>query len=335
MIHNKGNKDNEIQTKIPDPKTAGKAMSKPRKSNRKPIINELLYKMQKMCFAGQPKVGKSFLLLNLIRCLVLGQEWLGFQCTQSRVLYINLEIAEEDLSDRLQDLVGDGDKKTWSKYLDIWNLRGFTVSIEDIYERLFSWCEHHSYDVIVIDPIYKCFNGDENNANDVAKFMAVIDKIMYALHCSVILVHHFNKAGNADMNSFAGSNVFLRDADAILMLTKSGNSDIRILKGVFRNYGNFSDVMLTFAAPFFKIPGKSDTPALPEAHDPQKPVPSKSKKFEKTDFDKAFGEVAVDGKVKTSDLANALDCSYKTVERRLNDQEYKDYHLEKGFVTKS
>lgn len=225
-----------------------------------------------MFFAGPPKSGKSFVLLNLIVALALGLDWLGFPCACCRVLYINLEIAHDDLCDRLTSIAEGLNKNVLSRRLDVWNLRGYPVTIEDIYEKLLSWCQTHTYDVIVIDPIYKCLDGDENCATDAAKFMGTIDKIIEAVGCSVIMSHHFSKSGGSDMNAYAGSNVFLRDADAILMLAKSNNSDIRTLKGVLRNYKDFPDMQLCFDAPFFRIVGTTENPTQSKGNDAKHPT---------------------------------------------------------------
>ncbi len=56
------------------------------------IIHGVLRRGHKMLISGSSKAGKSFLLMELCIALAEGKTWIGFQCRESRVLYVNLEI---------------------------------------------------------------------------------------------------------------------------------------------------------------------------------------------------------------------------------------------------
>lgn len=78
-----------------------------------------------------------------------------------------------------------------------------------------------NYIAIVIDPIYKVITGDENSADQMARFCNQFDKVCTELGCAVIYCHHHSKGaqgGKRAMDRASGSGVFARDPDALLDL---------------------------------------------------------------------------------------------------------------------
>jgi RecA-family ATPase len=76
---------------------------------------------------------------------------------------------------------------------------------------------------VIIDPIYKVLTGDENSAEQMARFCNQFDKVCTELGCSVIYCHHHSKGsqgGKRSMDRASGSGVFSRDPDALLDLTE-------------------------------------------------------------------------------------------------------------------
>ena len=56
------------------------------------LIAGVLRQGHKMLLAGPSKAGKSFALIELCIAIAEGRPWLGFDCAQGRVLYVNLEL---------------------------------------------------------------------------------------------------------------------------------------------------------------------------------------------------------------------------------------------------
>ena len=54
------------------------------------LIDGVLRQGHKMLIAGPSKAGKSFLQIEMCIAIAEGREWLGWKCTQGRVLYVNL-----------------------------------------------------------------------------------------------------------------------------------------------------------------------------------------------------------------------------------------------------
>lgn len=184
------------------------------------LIDGILRCGHKMIIAGASKAGKSFLLLGLALCLCTGTPWLGFSCRKSKVLYINLEIDEASLDNRLyaiKETMGLGDIEG----LSVLTLRGHAVPMDKLAEIIIRRYESKDYDAIIVDPIYKVITGDENSASDMAFFTNQFDRITASLGCSVIYCHHHSKGmqgGKKAIDRSSGSGVFARDADAILDL---------------------------------------------------------------------------------------------------------------------
>ena len=68
------------------------------------IIEGILREGHKMLMTGPSKAGKSFLLLQLAIAIAEGGKWIGWQCRQGRVLYVNLELDRASCINRLADV---------------------------------------------------------------------------------------------------------------------------------------------------------------------------------------------------------------------------------------
>lgn len=189
-----------------------------------PLIDGVLRQGHKMLIAGPSKAGKSFALIELCISLAEGIKWLGFGCAQGKVLYVNLELDRASCLHRFKDVYTTMKVKpdNLSK-IDIWNLRGRSVPMDQLAPKLIRRAQKKNYIAIVIDPIYKVITGDENSADQMARFCNQFDKVCTELGCAVIYCHHHSKgsqSGKRSMDRASGSGVFARDPDALLDLTE-------------------------------------------------------------------------------------------------------------------
>ena len=189
-----------------------------------PLIDGVLRQGHKMLIAGPSKAGKSFALIELCISLAEGIKWLGFGCAQGKVLYVNLELDRASCLHRFKDVYTTMQVKpdNLSK-IDIWNLRGRSVPMDQLAPKLIRRAQKKNYIAIVIDPIYKVITGDENSADQMARFCNQFDKVCTELGCAVIYCHHHSKgsqSGKRSMDRASGSGVFARDPDALLDLTE-------------------------------------------------------------------------------------------------------------------
>lgn len=77
--------------------------------------------------------------------------------------------------------------------IDIWNLRGASVPMDKLAPRLIRRAAKKGYLAVVLDPIYKVITGDENSADQMAKFCNQFDLVCRELDCAVIYCHHHSK----------------------------------------------------------------------------------------------------------------------------------------------
>ena len=190
-----------------------------------PLIFGVLRKGHKMLLAGPSKAGKSFALIELCIAIAEGKPWLGqFSCAQGKVLYINLELDRASCLHRFKDVyTAMGLPPEHLKNIDIWNLRGASVPMDKLAPKLIRRAQKKGYMAVVLDPIYKVITGDENSADQMAKFCNQFDLVCRALDCAVIYCHHHSKGaqgGKRSMDRASGSGVFARDPDALIDMTE-------------------------------------------------------------------------------------------------------------------
>lgn len=189
------------------------------------LISGVLRQGHKMLLAGPSKAGKSFALIELCIAIAEGKTWLGrFSCAQGKVLYINLELDRPSCLHRFKDVYAAmGLAPDNLRNIDIWNLRGASVPMDKLAPKLIRRAGKKGYTAVILDPIYKVITGDENSADQMAKFCNQFDVVCRALDCAVIYCHHHSKGaqgGKRSMDRASGSGVFARDPDAMLDMTE-------------------------------------------------------------------------------------------------------------------
>ena len=186
------------------------------------LIDGVLRQGHKMLIAGPSKAGKSFALIEMCIAIAEGKKWLNWNCSQGKILYVNLELDRASCLHRFKDVyqalnIAPNNLNN----IDIWNLRGKSIPMDKLAPKLIRRAAKKNYIAIIIDPIYKVITGDENSADQMANFCNQFDKVCTELCCAVIYCHHHSKGaqgGKRSMDRASGSGVFARDPDALLDL---------------------------------------------------------------------------------------------------------------------
>lgn len=168
-----------------------------------------------------------------------GPQFLGFRVPKQRtVLYINLEIKAEHMHGRVNRLIKNmGQPSAVIKNrLHIINARGHDINANHILVL----ARKYKPDIIIIDPLYKMLEGDENATKDMKPVLAMFDRIAEQTGAAVLYVHHNPKgrAGDRDTRDRgAGSGVLARDFDAAIYLTDhvKGQGFV-VMSTIARNY---------------------------------------------------------------------------------------------------
>ena len=190
---------------------------------RPPLIHGILRKHHTLLVTARSKAGKTFLMLELAVAVACGSKWLGRQCEQGRVLFVNPEVDPPSAENRLHDVAEamGANLEAAKANIDFWHLRGHAQGIEDTARALFARAERGTYALVILDSVYELYSGDENSADDARRFFHGIDRISKRLDCAVAMTHHHAKGIRADLDALdrgSGSGVFGRKPDAPLDL---------------------------------------------------------------------------------------------------------------------
>ena len=193
------------------------------------LIEGVLRQGHKMIISAPSKAGKSFALVELALAIAGGYVWMGSKCTQGRVLYINMEIDDPSFYYRVKVVKDEMEKlvENHIENIDVWGLRGFSMPLSQLAPMVIEQAKQN-YSAIIIDPLYKVMDGDENSNSDVSKMVAQFDRIARETGAAVIYAHHFAKGIGGDRSAIdrgAGAGTFARDPDAILTMVQLDIAD--------------------------------------------------------------------------------------------------------------
>lgn len=326
------------------------------KDERPPLPEELIKGVlrcgHKMLVSGSSKAGKSFLLMELCAAIASGTPWLGFECKQGEVLYINLEIDRASCIDRICRIFNR--HRIDLKYLEnisIWNLRGYALPLDKLADILIERIRNEHYIAIVLDPIYKVITGDENNASEMGAFCNQFDKICTETGCSAIYCHHHSKGAQGmkkAMDRASGSGVFARDPDAqldmielelsdhIKNLVRERNETGWRMESSLREFKNFKPVNFWFDYPIHRLDTNGDLENSPaqgsSAAGQLKNSYKKSAEEAAESFRDAYNMLStLNTPVTVKDMESYLNISDKTVYGRLKKMS-DEFRLEKGCI---
>lgn len=325
-----------------------------------PLIEGILREGHKMLIAGPSKAGKSFALIQLCISIAEGKPWFGFDCTQGKVLYVNLELDRASCLHRFKDVYEALEQQpTHIGNISIWNLRGKSLPMDQLAPKLIRRAQKRNYKAIIIDPIYKVITGDENSADQMANFCNQFDKVCTELKCAVIYCHHHSKGsqtGKRSMDRASGSGVFARDPDALLDLlelelenmNEDKLQDAPIdtsqctawrMEGTLREYPKFKPVDLWFKYPIHKVDtngflamAQFDSPQQKGANviNKRKKAAKEKKKEQIVDaFNIADAENGFTGQVEIKRVAELMEVSEKTLRRYLKESPVYNINLGK------
>jgi len=146
---------------------------------------------------GRPKVGKSWLALQIAQAIGAGGMMFGKKVKQGRVLYLALEDSPRRLQGRMIKMQWKNDQgiqvdfivlSDFIKLIGAFHHNGATT-LRDQYIKAIG------YKLVVIDTLSRAFPGikDIDNNQDVTKALAPIQEIGQETDCAILVVDHHNK----------------------------------------------------------------------------------------------------------------------------------------------
>lgn len=193
---------------------------------------------------GAPKLGKSFLALNIAVAVATGGVALGHRVAQGDVLYLALEDTGRRLQTRLIPMIGDGpapSRLTLPTAIPRFPEAGMHLRL---------WCdEHPERALIVVDVLVKVKErGKSSEAAYEADYAAAtyLKNIADEYGVPILALHHVRKLGADDwLERVSGTNGLAGAADAVHFLSRSRGEATAALKITGRDFEE-SEFALTF-----------------------------------------------------------------------------------------
>ena len=177
-------------------------------------------------FAGKPKIGKSWLMLQISNAVATGSSTLGgIQCEQGDVLYCALE----DNFRRLQDRMHLLKIRSWSKHLQFrCDLPRLDTGGLEIIQRWITEVERPR--LVIIDTFTRArAQNSDNDSQYTADYhaLAELQSFANANSIAVVVVHHQRKMEAEDpFDTVSGTLGLTGAADSILILRRDSTGTV-------------------------------------------------------------------------------------------------------------
>ena len=161
------------------------------------IIDGIMKSNGLYCLVAEPKVGKSFLALQIANSLTNNKEFLGFKVNPTPILYISTELSSLQLKERL-NITGYEFSPNSFFFLEKDSEHKLCLT-DDLKLDLKEFSEIYNGKFVIVDIMCGIDYGyelDINNYSDVMKKM--FDKyreLSKKYNLTFLLVHHLNKEG--------------------------------------------------------------------------------------------------------------------------------------------
>ena len=163
--------------------------------------------------AGEPKIGKSKLALDLCLNVAAGGTVLGLQTAKGCVLYYDLEDPLYRVQNRLFEQIADPVDNVYFSLSAGYIGSGLEESIEQFYQ------EHKDLRLVVIDTLQKVRENEESNYGTDYKELSSVKDVADKLGITIIVIHHTRKqrdtspfktiAGTTGLRGVADGNIVL------------------------------------------------------------------------------------------------------------------------------
>lgn len=175
--------------------------------------------------AGAPKVGKSWLALDMCLSIAKGEKVLGKASSYGHAVYLSLEDSLIRLQNRLYELTDEPSD----------NLH-FAIMAESVSNGLpeqIEYCKKRfdNLKIVVIDTLQKVRNESESSYGSDYKELSVLKVLADKLEIAIVVVHHTRKCSDSDpFNMISGSTGISGcvDGSMVLVETKRGSRTAKL-----------------------------------------------------------------------------------------------------------
>jgi len=203
--------------------------------------------------AGRPKVGKSWLALQVSRAVDSGGKIFDQDIERGAVLYLALEDSRRRLQSRMQKQGWDTNQDTQANFLTYEDFRRYIGFFnKGGSARLYNLIKVNKYRLVIIDTLSRAFAGvkDMNDSQEVTTALSPLQEMANELNMAILVLDHHNKPKGFTqdpvddvMSSTAKSAI----ADTVLGIYTEQGKRGAILKGRGRDIEEI-DKRMTFDA---------------------------------------------------------------------------------------
>jgi hypothetical protein len=189
------------------------------------------------CIGGLPKVGKTWLALDMAVAVGSGRPCLGRfpVANPGPVLLFCAEDAAHDVRSRIAGIA-------LAHRIDFNRLAVGWIGVADLWlddplhrRRLTKTIAEKKPVMLILDPLVRLHRGDENSAADISELLGFLRSLQRAHHTAIALVHHVRKSGasepgtalrgSGDLHAWGDSNLYLvkRDGRPTLVVEHRAN----------------------------------------------------------------------------------------------------------------
>jgi RecA-family ATPase len=197
-------------------------------------------------FAGRPKIGKSWFLLQMARAVSNGSAiFNNIACDQGLVHYFALEDGQDRLIRRMKVLAPDDQ---WNSNFEIttklpapdFQKRTLDHVIETMRGR-------NQPRAVMLDSLTRIRPPNIKGMTQFEleyKTVSELGDISHQFGIAIVLVHHDRKMGALDdMDTFSGTLGLSAGADHLMIMKKDSDGSVR-MKGISRDAGDFDRIMV-------------------------------------------------------------------------------------------
>lgn len=164
------------------------------------LVEQLFAKESISILSADPKAGKSTFTRFLAKCLLDGDDFLGFKCKKSRVLMIAVEEKERFIINNMEK-----DKLNLQNWEDFYYHVAITPS--DAVKKAEEEIIKCTPDLVIFDTMFKILQPeDENSYAQTTKVISKIQNLATWHKIHILSVHHNNKGSASGFNKILGSN---------------------------------------------------------------------------------------------------------------------------------
>ncbi len=176
--------------------------------------------------SGDPKIGKSWMMLDMCLAVAKGENFLGRKTEQGQVVYMALEDTFVSLQSRMYELTDEPSENLFFTLL--------ANSIGNGLEEDLRECKKMFLDLkmVVIDTLQKIRNNIDSKYGADYQELSILKSIADQLGIAIVLVHHNRKARDSNPNNLiSGTNGIAGCADGLLVFTRNGENAMLHISG--------------------------------------------------------------------------------------------------------